>query len=68
MWLMNEKEYHFSQYKGEPLDEYKLHDKGDEYLLWFKQPMRQTLIEPQDTIDLSIIENTPAYTFYKVKK
>ena len=68
MWLINAKEYHFSQYKGEPLDEYKLRDKGDEYLLWFKQPMRQTLIEPQDTMVLGILENTPAYTFYKLKK
>jgi hypothetical protein len=30
--------------------------------------MRQTLIEPQDTIGFYILENTPAYTFYKVKK
>jgi hypothetical protein len=68
MWLMNAKEYHFSQYKGELLDEYKLRDKGDKYLLWFKQPMRQTLIQPLDTIGLSILENTSTYTFYKLKE
>ena len=68
MWLMNEKEYHFSQYKGEPSNEYKSRYKGDEYLLWFKQSMRQTLIEPRDTAGLTILKNMPAYTFYKLNK
>ncbi len=71
LWLINQKQYQFTQYKGETNTAFMQRYNGQEYLFWIKHPMRQTLIEPTDSsiaIKYNVLLDRPNFTLYEIKK